>query len=102
MLNTKYGYDLARQQLYKTIVQAYADAQAALNKFASAKTALEASQQSFTFAEQKFNAGSVSSFDYNNAKNRVLKAQADLLNAKYDFIFKLKVLDYYQGKPLTF
>jgi outer membrane protein len=102
VLNSKYSYDLARQQLYKTIVQAYADAQASLNKFASAKTALEASQQSFTFAEQKFNAGSVSSFDYNNAKNRVLKSQADLLNAKYDFIFKLKVLDYYQGKPLTF
>lgn len=102
VLSNKYGYDLARQQLYKTIAQAYADAQAALNKYASAKTALDAAQQSFTFAEQKFNAGSVSSFDYNNAKNRVLKSQADLLNSKYDFIFKLKVLDYYQGKPLTF
>lgn len=102
VLSNKYGYDLARQQLFKTIVQAYADAQGALNKYASAKTALEASQQSFTFAEQKFNAGSVSAFDYNTAKNRVLKSQADLLNAKYDFIFKLKVLDYYQGKPLTF
>jgi outer membrane protein len=101
-LNTKYAYDITRQQLFKTIAQAYADAQGALNKYAAARTALEASQQSFTFTEQKFNAGSVSAFDYNNAKNRVLKAQADMLNAKYDFIFKLKVLDYYQGKPLTF
>jgi len=101
-LSSKYSYDLARQQLFKTIAQSHADATGALNKYASAKTALEASQQSFTYAEQKFNAGSVSAFDYNTAKNRVLKAQADLLNAKYDFIFKLKVLDYYQGKPLTF
>jgi len=101
-LSSKYSYDIARQQLFKTIAQAYADAQGALNKYASAKTALEASQQSFTYAEQKFNAGSVSAFDYNNAKNRVLKSQADMLNSKYDFIFKLKVLDYYQGKPLTF
>ncbi len=102
VLNTKYSYDIARQQLFKTIVQAYADAKGALNKYASAKIALDASQQSFTYAEQKFNAGSVSAFDYNTSKNRVLKAQADLLNAKFDFIFKLKVLDYYQGKPLTF
>lgn len=101
-LNSKYSYDIARQQLYKTIAQAYADAQGALNKYASAKAAFDASQQSFTFAEQKFNAGSISAFDYNTAKNRVLKTQADMLNAKYDFIFKLKVLDYYQGKPLTF
>lgn len=102
VLSNKYGYDIARQQLYKTIAQAYADAQGSLNKYASAKTALEASQQSFTYAEQKFNAGALNSFDYNNSKNRVIKASADMLNSKYDFIFKLKVLDYYQGKPLTF
>ena len=102
VLNSKYGYDIARQQLYKTIVQAFADAQAALNKFASAKLALEASGLSFSYAEQKFNAGVLNSFDYMNAKNRVLKTKADMLNAKYDYIFKLKVLDYYQGKPLTF
>lgn len=101
-LSSKYSYDIARQQLFKTIAQAHADANGALNKYASAKTALEASQQSFTYAEQKFNAGSISAFDYNTAKNRVLKAQADMLNSKYDFVFKLKVLDYYQGKPLTF
>ena len=102
VLSNKYGYDIARQQLYKTIAQAYADAQGSLNKYASAKTALDASTQSFAYAEQKFNAGALNSFDYNNSKNRVIKATADMLNSKYDFIFKLKVLDYYQGKPLTF
>ena len=102
VLSNKYGYDIARQQLYKTIAQAYADAQGSLNKYASAKSALDASTQSFTYAEQKFNAGAISAFDYNNSKNRVIKATADMLNSKYDFIFKLKVLDYYQGKPLTF
>jgi outer membrane protein len=102
MLNNKYGYDITKQQLYKTIVQAYTDAQGALKKYASAKVAYETSQQSFSYAEQKFNAGALNSFDYNNSKNRVLRTQTDMLNAKYDFIFKLKVLDYYQGKPLTF
>ncbi len=102
VLSNKYGYDIARQQLFKTIMQAYADAKGSLNKFASAKIALDASQQSFNYAEQKFTAGSISAFDYNNSKNRVVKATADMLNSKYDFIFKLKVLDFYQGKPLTF
>ena len=102
VLTNKYGYDITRQQLYKTIVQAYTDAQGALNKYLSAKTAYETSQLSFTYAEQKFNVGALNSFDYNNSKNRVLRTQTDMLNAKYDFIFKLKVLDYYQGKPLAF
>ena len=102
MLSNQYGYDIAKQQLYKTIVQAYTDAQGALNKYASAKVAYETSVQSFNYAEQKFNAGVLNSFDFNNSKNRTLKTETDMLNAKYDFIFKLKVLDYYQGKPLTF
>ena len=102
VLSNKYGYDIARQQLYKTIVQAYTDAQGALNKYMSAKSAYETSQVSFTYAEQKFNAGVLNSFDFNNSKNRVLRTETDMLNAKYDFIFKLKVLDYYQGKPLAF
>jgi len=102
MLSNQYGYDIAKQQLYKTIVQAYTDAQGAFNKYTSAKIAYETSVQSFNYAEQKFNAGAINSFDYNNSKNRTLKTETDMLNAKYDFIFKLKVLDYYQGKPLTF
>ena len=102
MLNNQYGYDIAKQQLYKTIVQAYTDAQGALNKYASAKVAYETSMQSFSYAESKFNAGAINSFDFNNSKNRTLKTETDMLNAKYDFIFKLKVLDYYQGKPLAF
>jgi len=102
MLSNQYGYDIAKQQLYKTIVQAYVDAQGALNKYTSAKVAYEVSMQSFGYAEQKFNAGAINSFDFNNSKNRTLRTETDMLNAKYDFIFKLKVLDYYQGKPLAF
>ncbi|MFL5752104.1 MAG: TolC family protein [Bacteroidia bacterium] len=102
MLNSKYAYDLRRQQLFKTIAQAYADAQASLNKFVAAKAAYDAANTAFTFTEQKFNVGAISAYDYSNAKNRLLKSQADVLNGKFDYIFKLKVLDFYQGKPLTF
>lgn len=101
-LNAKYGQDLAEQNLYKTIAQAYANARAALNKYAAAKTSVDASEQSFNFAQQKFNVGAISALDFNLAKSRLANAQSTLIQAKYDYIFKLKVLDYYQGKPLTF
>ena len=102
ILSAKYSLDQSKQQLYRTISQAYADAKASINKFEAAKKALEASKESFKVNEQKFNVGSLSSFDYSKARNRNFRAEADVLNAKFDYIFKLKVLDFYQGKPLTF
>jgi outer membrane protein len=44
----------------------------------------------------------VNTTDYNTAKNKMAKAQSDLLQAKYEYVFKAKVLDFYQGKPLKF
>lgn len=101
-LNAKYTQDLAEQNLYKTIAQAYANARAALNKYVASKASVEASEQSFNYAQQKFNVGAISSFDFNSAKTRLVNAQSSLLQSKYDYLFKLKVLDYYMGKPLTF
>ena len=101
-LNAKYSQDLAEQNLYKLIAQAYVNAKAAINKYNATKLAVEASDQSFYYAEQKYNVGAISTFDYNTAKVRIQNAQSNLVQAKYDYIFKLKVLDYYQGKPLTF
>jgi outer membrane protein len=59
-------------------------------------------QESFKYTEQKFNVGMVNTTDYNTAKNKMTKAQSDLLQAKYEYVFKAKVLDFYQGKPLKF
>lgn len=98
----KLGQDLAEQNLYKTIAQAFANARAALNKYAASKSSVEASEMSFTYAQQKFNLGAISAFDFNTAKTRLVNAQSNLLQAKFDYLFKLKVLDFYQGKPLTF
>lgn len=99
-LNSKYNYDLTKQQLFKTIAQAYADAQASINKYQSAIVAKDAASLSFDFNKQKFEAGAMGLVDFNLAKNRLLRAESDVLNAKFDLIFKIKVLDFYQGKPL--
>ena len=102
VLNAKYTQELTEQNLYKTIAQAYANANAALNKYHANDIAVEAAQQSFNFTQQKFTVGTISTFDFNTAKTRLQNAQSNLIQAKYDYIFKLKVLDYYQGKELRF
>lgn len=101
-LNAKYSQDLTEQNLYKTIAQAFANARAAFNKYKANKLSVEASEQSFYYAQQKYNVGAISTFDFNNSKTMLQNAQSNLVQAKYDYVFKLKVLDYYQGKPLTF
>lgn len=102
LLNAQYTKELAQQNLYKTIAQAYANAKAGLSKYNANKLSVEAAEQSFNFTQQKFNAGAISAFDFSTAKARLQNAQSNLIQAKYDYIFKLKVLDYYQGKELTF
>ena len=94
--------DLENQKnsLYKDIQQAYADALAALKKYKSTQKSLQALEEAFRYSEQKFNLGMVTSIDYTTAKNKLAKAQTDLLQAKYEFIFKSKILDFYKGEAL--
>ena len=102
MENAKYNLELTQDQVRKTILQAHADAQAALVKYNAGTKSLEAREEFFKYAEQKFNVGAINSYEYSDAKNKLTKAQSDVLQAKYDYIFKTKVLDFYLGKPLTF
>ncbi|MES2513822.1 MAG: TolC family protein, partial [Bacteroidota bacterium] len=81
-LNARYTQELTEQNLYKTIAQAYANARAALNKYNASKSAVEAGEQSFFYSQQKFNVGSISTFDYNNSKTRLQNAQGNLVQAK--------------------
>ncbi len=102
LLNAKLNEDLVKQNLYKNIAQAYTSAKGALAKYLANKKSVEASEESFKYADQKFNVGAISAFDYNTAKNRLLNAQSNLLQSKYEYILRLKVLDFYQGKELGF
>jgi len=99
--NSQYQLDATKKQLYKNIQQSYTDAVAALKKFNSSIKAVTSSEESFRYTEQKFNVGMVTSVDYNAAKTTLLKAQSDMSQAKYEFVFKTKVLDFYKGIPLN-
>lgn len=101
-MNARFSQDLTKQNLYKNISQAHANAKAALDKYNASRISVEAASESFKYAQQKFNAGVISAIDFSTSKNRLYAAESNLLQAKYDYVFKLKVLDYYQGKPLGF
>jgi outer membrane protein len=100
--NAKLSLQITKNNVYKTIQQAHADALAALNKYNAATKSADALQRSFTYTEKKYNAGLLNSLDYVTSRNNLTRAQSDLLQAKFDFILKLKVLDFYLGKPLAF
>ncbi len=95
--------DLQNRQLalYASIQQAYADAVAALKKFNATQQALTSMEESFKYTEKKFEVGLVNTVDYNMSKNQLISTQSDLLQAKYDFIFRTKILNFYRGEPIT-
>jgi outer membrane protein len=63
--------------------------------------AVTSTEESFRYTEQKFNVGMVTPVDYNAGKSQLLNAQSEMTQAKYEFIFKTKVLDFYKGLPLS-
>jgi len=88
-------------KLYASINQAYSDALAALKKFRATEKALVSMEESFKYTEKKFEVGLVNTVDYNTSKNQLTSTQSDLLQAKYDFIFRIKILNFYRGEPIT-
>ena len=91
----------AEQTLQKEIETAYYQADAALLKYRSAEKALNSAQVAFRYEAEKYAAGRSTTFDYNDAKTRMQKAESDQIQAKYEFIFRTKILDFYAGFPLT-
>ena len=100
-LDARVVLDQTRQTLYQMIQQAYADANAALEDYEAFQEAAKAMEEAFYYAEQRYNVGILNSVDYNTAKNNLTRAQSDLLQAKYQYIFYAQILDFYAGNPIT-
>ena len=99
--NAKLDLQSRKLTLYASVHQSYADALAALKKFNATQEALVSMEESFKYTEKKFEVGLVNTVDYNTSKNQLIATQSDLLQAKYDFIFKTKILNFYRGEPIT-
>ncbi|WP_192820889.1 TolC family protein [Rufibacter sp. LB8] len=99
--NAELNKDIARNDLQQIIAQSYTDAIGAQKRFSAAKRQLEAFDQAYKNAEIRLNNGLINNVDFNVARNNLVKAQSDIIQAKYDYTFKLKILEFYQGKTIT-
>ena len=86
--------------LRKEIEQAYTNALAALKRYMASDKAVESMQEAFRYTEEKYNVGMVNSLDYNQAKNNLTSAKSNLAQAKYEYIFRTKILDFYNGTAI--
>lgn len=98
--DAEYSLVQTKKVLYKTIQQAHADAKAAYDNFVSRREAVVSSEEAFKYTQQKYEVGLSSAVDFNIAKNNLSKAKSDFAQAKYEYIFKTKILDFYKGTPL--
>ena len=99
--NHKYLLELTKNSLYKEIQQAHVDAVAALNRYLAAAKAVESMQEAFRYTEQRYELGLMNFVEYTTVKTRLTGAQSDMLQAKFEYIFKVNVLDFYNGKPIS-
>jgi outer membrane protein len=87
--------------LKQDIYQAYADARAALENYTAAQKTLQSSQTAFYYSEQRYEVGLINSLEYLTSQNNLFQAQTDLIVKHYDYIFKMKVLEFYKNLHIT-
>ncbi len=89
-------------RLRQAIETAHNDATAAAKTYASSSKAVKAREEAFRMTKQRYDAGASNYVDYQVSENNLFQAKSDQVRAKYDLIFKKKVLDFYQGKPIDY
>lgn len=87
--------------LKQDIYQAYSDAHAALENYVAAGKTLKSSKTAFYYAEQRYNVGLINSVDYLTSQNNLYQAQINLISMHYNYIFKMKVLEFYKNLNIT-
>jgi outer membrane protein len=97
----KYRLQSQRNVLRKDLETVYTNALASMNSYLSAEKAVHSMKEAFRYTEEKFNVGMINSVDYNINKTQLTNAQSELLQAKYEYIFRTKILDFYNGVPIT-
>lgn len=98
---SKYLLEQEKLNLESTVYQAFNDAKGALKAYEAAVKTLSAREQAFNYSKERYNVGLLNSFDFSQSQNQFVTAQSEVVRTKYDFIFKLKVLEFYFGIPIT-
>lgn len=94
--------DLVKKRLYKEIQQVYYNAVAAQAKYESSRLACQSGSDAFTLTQAKYENGKATITEFNEAKSQLLKAESDLVQARYEHLYQSALLNFYRGKPLQF
>lgn len=100
-INAQLQLDQTKQTIEQNVYRAHTDAKAALANYYANKTSVEANQLAFDWTESRYDQGATNLVDFADARTRLENAQAALTRSKYDYIFKVKVLEFYMGKTLN-
>ena len=92
----------AENKLRQAIETAHNDATSAAKTYNATLKAVKAREEAFRMTKQRFDAGASNYVDWQVSENNLFQAKSDQVRAKYDLIFKKKVLDFYQGKPIDY
>ncbi len=93
-------YESVKNQLFTDVARAVTDYKAAWTRLQANERNIEAQRESFKFSEARFNQGLLNAVEYLNTKNRLQIAEANLTQARYELLFRAKILDFYLGKPI--
>lgn len=99
--NSEIDLQIQQQNLRKEIQQACDGALASHEKMIAAKENLKSAKEAFSYTKEKFDLGMLNGTDYTVAKTNLFKAESEYLQNKYQYIFQIKILDYYRNIPLT-
>ena len=97
---SKIALEQQELDLQRNVYTAFTDAKGALKTHESAVVALESRQEAFNYAKERYAVGMMNSFDFNQAQTLLTNAQSEVIRTKYDYIFKIKILEFYFGIPI--
>ena len=92
--------DIDNQQIKQDIYQAYNAAIVALEKFNANKKSVDISQRSYDFAQKRYAAGMLSTLDLITNQNNLFRAKLEMALNQFDYVFKMKVLEFYKGQGI--
>ncbi len=99
--DAKLQKELGYNDLYKQLQTAYTKAVAAVNNYNAEQQSVKSFEEAFKYAEKNYELGKISSFDLNQAQNNLIQARSALIRAKFEYVFRTKILEYYSGKGLV-
>jgi outer membrane protein len=100
--NARLQHSIVKNQLRRDIQTAWFDARSSFERYQATAKSVKALEEAFNYIQQRYDVGMVNALEFNTSKNQLISARSNLAQARYEFILRVKVLDFYQGKPISF